>query len=80
MSRKYETAFLDGLQVDVYRSEEDGRLVVDITGPAEEADLTDLGEPKVRIWVNEALIYDDGKVGDDLSGGTFPKPLKRDGS
>lgn len=66
-----KTAFLDGLQVDVYRGE-DGKLVVDITGPGDDEDLMPDTSPDIRIWLNDALIYKDGEVGDDLSGNTIP--------
>jgi hypothetical protein len=64
---------LDGLGVDIYRGE-DGKLVVSITGPGDK-DLKGLGTPDIRIWLNEALIYEGGRVGDDLSGGSFPDSL-----
>jgi len=71
---------LDGLEVDICRGE-DGKLVVSITGPGD-GDLIDLGSPDIRIWLNDALIYEAGEVGDDLSGGTVPvfraiEPLNR---
>ena len=65
---------VDGLEVEVYRGE-DGKLVVSVTGPGDE-DLNDQGSPDIRVWINEALIYEDGVVGDDLSGGEWPAPLK----
>lgn len=61
----YQTAYLDGLQVDVYRGA-DGSLVVDVQGPKDE-DLNEKQEPDIRIWLNEALIYAHGETGDDLS-------------
>ena len=64
----------DGLEVCVYRGE-DGKLVVDLLGPGED-DTTESEEPDIRVWMNEALIYNSGEVGDDLSGGTFPAPLE----
>lgn len=48
---------LDGLEVAIYRSEEDGSLVVDITGPGDD-DLNDDLSPILRVWLNEACIYD----------------------
>lgn len=47
---------LDGLEVSVYRSEKDGSLVVDITGP--EDDVDDRGVPKLRVWLNEGRLYE----------------------
>lgn len=58
----------EGLEVEIRRSEVDGRLIVSITGP-DEKDATDKSEPDIRIWLNEALIYKHGEVGDDLSEG-----------
>lgn len=62
---KRKVVELDGLEVEVYRGE-DGKLVVALTGPGDE-DLTDEESPDIRIWLNEALIYAHGDVGDDLS-------------
>lgn len=53
---------LDGLVVRIYRGEDDGKLVVEIEGP-DESDTMKLGEPDIRIWLNEELIYDSGEYG-----------------
>lgn len=74
MTRTVNTTFeetrvaeLDTLKVSVCRSPDDGVLLVEIIGPTGEADMNDNGSPRMRIWVNEALIYsEDGEVGDDL--------------
>lgn len=55
------------LEVNVYRGE-DGTIVVDLLGPGDD-DVTEAGEPDIRVWMNEALIYAHGRVGDDLSNG-----------
>jgi hypothetical protein len=62
------TVDLDGLEVELHRAD-DGTLVVALTGPGDEKDLRGHGEPDIRIWLNEALIYAHGEVGDDLSDG-----------
>lgn len=56
---------LDGLEVSVYRSEKDGSLVVDITGP--ENDLDENGVPQLRVWLNEARLYEHPKVGEPFT-------------
>ena len=66
MVERKQTVSIDGIEVDLYRGT-DGKIVVDIIGPDDEKDANDLGEPDIRIWVNEALIYSGGEVGDDLS-------------
>lgn len=73
-----ESVIFEGLEVGVYRGE-DGKLIIEITGP-DDADLTDKEEPDIRIWLNEALIYAHGTVGDDLSNGgdKTVKEVKRD--
>ncbi len=58
----------EGLEINVYRSDRDNKLVVEITGPGQ-GGCTEGDEPDIRIWLNEALIYRSGEVGDDLSGG-----------
>lgn len=60
-----KTLEFEGLEIEVYRSERDGKIVVGLDGPSER-DETEDGEPDIRIWVNEALIYNSGEVGDDL--------------
>lgn len=67
MIKYVSTPIMDGLTVDVYRSS-DGTLVVAISGP-DEADTLGKGEPDIRIWLNAALIYAHGAVGDDLTHG-----------
>lgn len=57
---------LDGLEVNLYRSEEDGSLVVDITGPGVN-DEDDDGAPKLRVWLNEARLYEYPKVGEPFT-------------
>lgn len=57
---EYHTVELDGLQVTVYRSHDDNKLVVDIEGPRD-PDTLDTDEPAIRIWLNEALIYREGE-------------------
>lgn len=47
----------DGLEVSVYRSERDDSLVVDIIGPLD-GDLDENGVPKLRVWLNEARLYE----------------------
>ena len=54
-----------GLEVEAYRAE-DGTLVVAVDGPGDD-DCDELGTPSIRIWLNDALIYRKGEVGDDLS-------------
>lgn len=58
----------NGLEVLAVRSAEDGKLSVEIMGPEDPKDNTKADEPDIRIWLNEALIYWSGEVGDDLSG------------
>ena len=62
-----EGLIFEGLEVNVYRGG-DGTIVVDLLGPGDE-DTTEKGEPDIRVWMNEALIYAHGRVGDDLSNG-----------
>ena len=62
---KSQVIELDGLSVELYRAD-DGTLVVGIDGPGDD-DLTDEESPDIRVWMNEALIYAHGEVGDDLS-------------
>lgn len=62
-----ESVIFEGLEVEIYRAD-DGTLVVSLTGPGDD-DLTAKEEPDLRIWLNEALIYAHGTVGDDLSDG-----------
>jgi hypothetical protein len=54
----------EGLTVGISRSRADDKLVVEIEGPENDT----APSPQIRIWLNEALIYRNGKVGDDLSG------------
>lgn len=61
-----KTAELDSLEVTIYRGKDD-KLVVEISGPGDEHDQCDNGAPDIRVWMNEALIYASGTVGDDLS-------------
>jgi len=56
---------LDSMTIRAYRGT-DRRLVVDIEGPEDESDNLSNGSPDIRIWLNEALIYANGEVGDDL--------------
>lgn len=72
--KPYASLVFDGLEVNVYRGE-DGKLVVDLLGP-EDDDCLDDGQPDIRVWMNEALIYRSGETGDDLAGGHFPVPLE----
>jgi hypothetical protein len=67
-SAEYESLKHEGLEVNVYRGE-DGTIVVDLLGPDDDADNTVAEGPDIRVWMNEALIYAHGKVGDDLSRG-----------
>jgi hypothetical protein len=71
-------ADLEGLEVELHRSD-DGTLVASIAGPGDD-DCKGKGEPDIRIWLNEALIYAHGEVGDDLSnmGNTTVKEIKDD--
>lgn len=46
----------EGLEVFVYRGK-DGSLVVEIVGP-EDDDCDVNSSPAIRIWLNEAKIYD----------------------
>ena len=57
---------LDGLEVNLYRSEEDGSLVVDISGP-EVNDQDDSGAPKLRVWLNEGRLYENPLKGEPLT-------------
>ena len=43
----------------------DGKVVVYVDTP-ELQDLTELGSPDIRVWINDSLIYADGETGDDL--------------
>lgn len=47
----------EGLEVSVYRSEKDGSLVVDISGPGDE-DCGEGGIPRLRVWLNEGRLYE----------------------
>jgi hypothetical protein len=58
------SCYVQGLTVTVSRGK-DGVLVAELTGPEDE-DLLEDGNPKMRIWLNEAKIYDNGEVGDNL--------------
>jgi hypothetical protein len=60
-----KSIIVDGLEVEVYRAD-DGTLVVGINGPGDD-DLNANESPDIRIWLNEALIYAHGEVGDDVS-------------
>lgn len=53
-----------GLLVFLYRGD-DEKAVVDIVGP--EGEDTADGSSDMRVWMNDALIYSEGKVGDDLA-------------
>ena len=60
----------DGFDIEVTRGA-DGRVVVRIenTRLEDEGDIDDSDEngvPMCRVWINEALIYSNGEVGDDL--------------
>lgn len=68
-----DSASLDGLGVDVYRGV-DGKLVVDIIGPGDEKDMLPDTSPDIRVWINEALIYSNGEVGDNLPWSPPPDP------
>lgn len=54
---------LDGLEVSVYRSEIDGSLIVDITGP-EGRDQEPDGSPALRVWLNESRLYENPLKGE----------------
>lgn len=56
--RPMPTIELDGLEVSVYRSDDDGVLVVDISGPDKDRDLDGGGVPKLRVWLNEGRLYE----------------------
>lgn len=47
---------LDGWEVQMWRSSEDGKMVVQIDTPDDD-ELTDTGEPDGRIWLNECLLH-----------------------
>lgn len=52
---------LDGLEVEVYRSEIDGRLVVQIDGieePETDDDVTEGNVPACRIYINDGRVYE----------------------
>ena len=53
-----------GLEVHVYRSKIDGELVVDIdSSKLEGSDNIGIhSEPKIRIMVNEARVFDHGEA------------------
>lgn len=69
-----------GIEVEVVRSQEDGKLVVRIDGPEEDKDLNAKdGSPDIRVWLNEALIYNSGEVGDDLSDDFFEQRQAKNG-
>lgn len=57
---------VDGLEVHVHRSDDDGVLVVQIDGPSD-VDVRSDGTPRLRVWINEALIFDCGETGADLT-------------
>jgi hypothetical protein len=46
------SAELDGIEIRIYRSPEDGKYVVDVDTSAEGSDV-----PPVRIWLNDGLVY-----------------------
>ena len=58
---------LDGLEVNLYRSVEDGSLIVDITGPEALGDQNDDGSPKLRVWLNEGRLYENPLKGEPFS-------------
>lgn len=60
----------EGLVVTLVRGE-DGKIVVYLDGPGDR-DLVPDGEPQggapdIRIWLNEALLYRSGEIGEDLN-------------
>lgn len=59
-------ARLDSLEATIMRAE-DGKLVVEIDGPSDDARLRPDGSPDIRVWLNDALIYRDGQTGDNLN-------------
>lgn len=59
-------ARLDGLEVSIIRDSQ-GKSIVEIEGPDDNARLLPNGSPDIRIWLNEALIYRDGETGPDLN-------------
>lgn len=59
------TVKLDGLEVQIWRGV-DGRLVVQIDGD-DVRDENKNDAPSIRVWLNDALIYDEGETGEDLS-------------
>jgi len=48
---------MGGLEVSVYRSEKDGALVVDMTGPGD-ADLNADTSPAIRVYLNKTILYE----------------------
>ena len=56
MTHAISSTMLDGLTVRVYRSELDGRLVVDIEGPGD-SDLDSMGSPVIAVYLNEETLY-----------------------
>lgn len=50
------TCHLDSLEATITRGV-DGRLVVEIDGPLRAEDLGEKGEPLIRVWLNETVIY-----------------------
>lgn len=66
-------ARLDGLEVSIMRDSQ-GKSIVEIEGPDDDTRLLPNGSPDIRVWLNEALIYRDGKTGDDLND---PLPVLR---
>ena len=49
---------LEGWEVQLWRSCDDGKMVVQIDSPSD-ADLTEIGEPDGRIWLNDHLLHPD---------------------
>ena len=55
MTPQHQTAHLDGLDVRVYRSAIDGRLIVDIeTTDLDPSDEHDGAVPNIVVYVNES--------------------------
>lgn len=59
----HEVALLRGAKVTIDKSEDDDKIVVFIDTSEEEA--LPSGSPGIRVWLNDALMYSDGRVGHD---------------
>ena len=75
-----KTIEYDGFEIEVTRGK-DGRVIISVDSTdfgnvgANTCDSDDDGVPQCRVWINDALIYSNGEVGDDLPlPDNFPNP------